>query len=101
MILADLYEENSDLKGDAMFFNSLGTLLSAAQTSNHLLPFLNTFKQNYVAACKAIKERIQQEKEKNNSNYDTNVDDTNLDRLDEQENGKNDSNDDTVRMQMM
>ena len=98
MILADLCEKNSDLKGDAMFLNSLGTLLSAAQTSNHLLPFFNTFKQNYVAQRKAIKERIQQEKDKNNSNYDTNVDDTNLDRLDEQENGKNDSNDDTVRM---
>ena len=46
MILADLWEENSDLKGDAMFLDSLVTLLSAVQTSNNLLPFLNTFKRN-------------------------------------------------------
>ena len=57
VILADLCEENCDLKGDAMFLGCLGT--SATQTSNHLLHFLDTFKRNYVVARKAIREQIQ------------------------------------------
>ena len=99
VILADLWEENSDLKGDVIFLDSLRSLLSALQTSNHLFPFLNTFKRNCVVARRAIfQERIQQEKEKNNSNDDMNVDDANLDRLDEQKNEKNDSDHDTLRI---
>ena len=83
--MAELWGENS--------------LLSAFQTSNHLFPFLNTFKQNCVVARRSIfQERIQQEKEKNNSNDDMNVDDANLDRLDEQKNEKNDSDHDNLRI---
>ena len=67
--MVDLCEENSDPKNDAMFLDSLGTLLSTAQT----------FKQNYIVALSAIKTQIQQEKEKNDSNDDTNVDDVNDD----------------------
>ena len=99
VILAELWGENSDLKGDVIFLDSLGSLLSAFQTSNHLFPFPNTFKQNRVVARRSIfQERIQQEKEKNNSNDDMNVDDANLDRLDEQKNEKNDSDHDTLRI---
>ena len=35
VILVDLCEENNDIKNDAMFLDTLGTLLSTTQTSHH------------------------------------------------------------------
>ena len=71
VILADLCEENSDPKGDAMFLDSLGKLLSAPLISIIYLLFLIRSNEIDDVTRRAIKGRIQQEKEKSNSNNDT------------------------------
>ena len=63
VILADQCKENSDLKNVVMFLDSLGILSSTAKTSNHLLPFLSTFKRNYIIARRASSKQIQLAKE--------------------------------------
>ena len=57
-LLASIVKDNPELEKDAIFLDNLGTLLSNTDTSNKFIPFMNNFKQNYIAACRAIKKRI-------------------------------------------
>ena len=79
VILADLCGENSDLKNDAIFLNSLGTLLSTAETSKQFLPFLNKFKRNYIVVRRAVKKHIHIPKKKIDGEADTAVDGDEID----------------------
>ena len=57
-LLASIVKDNPELEKDAIFLDNLGTLLSNSDTSNKFIPFMNNFKQNYIAARRAIKKRI-------------------------------------------
>ena len=55
VILADLYKGNPELKKDAAFPDTVGTMLANSKTSKQFLPFLNDFKRNYIAARRSLK----------------------------------------------
>ena len=84
VILADFCEGNPELKKDAAFLDTLGTMLTNSETSKQFLPFLNNFKRNYIAARRSVRKRIQHSKEKNSEGNDVLVNE-----LD----GENDEND--------
>ena len=65
VIFADLCEGNPELKKDAVFLTSLGTIFANSETSKQFLPFLNNFTSNYIAARKSVKKRIQHSKREN------------------------------------
>ena len=70
MILTDFCEGNPELKKDAAFLDTLGTMLANSETSKQFLPFLNNFKRNYIAARRSVKKRIQHSKGKNSEEND-------------------------------
>ena len=78
VILADLCEGNLELKKDAAFFDTLGTMVANSETSKQFLPFLNNFKRNYIAARRSVKKRIQHSKGKNSEEDDVLVNETDV-----------------------
>ena len=58
VLLARIVKDNPELEKDAISLDNLGTPLSTSDTSDKFIPFMNNFKQNYIAACRAIKKRI-------------------------------------------
>ena len=73
MILADLCQGNPELKKDATFLDTLGTMLANSETSKQFLPFLNNFKRNYIAARRSVKKRIQCSKGRNSEEKENDV----------------------------
>ena len=73
MILADLCQGNPELKKDAAFLDTLGTMLANSETSKQFLSFLNNFKRNYIAARRSVKKRIQYSKGKNSEEKQNDV----------------------------
>lgn len=64
VLLASVIKDNPELEKDATFLDNLGTLLSTSDTSDKFMPFMNSFKRNYIVARRAIKKRILSSNEK-------------------------------------
>ena len=59
VMLAELCNDDLELKTDAKFIADLGKLITNSETSTRFSPYLNTFKKHYVKARRSVKKRMQ------------------------------------------
>ena len=50
VLLVSIIKDKPDLEKNAIFLDNLGTPLSTSDTSGEIIPFMNNFKRNYIAA---------------------------------------------------